>query len=73
MLLSMKELLKQLPSVDELLKEHRTKQWLESYPRVLVLEAIRKAIDARRKAILKSADNKTGRKIDEALFSSMVF
>jgi L-seryl-tRNA(Ser) seleniumtransferase len=69
MLLAMKELLKQLPSVDELLKEHRTKQWLESYPRVLVLEAIRKAIDARRKAILKSADDKTGRKIDDALFS----
>jgi L-seryl-tRNA(Ser) seleniumtransferase len=65
----MKELLKQLPSVDELLKEDRTKQWLESYPRVLVLEAIRTAIDARRKAILKSADAKTDRKIDDALFS----
>ena len=56
----MKELLKQLPSVDEVLKESRTKQWLGSSPRVLVLEAIRTAIDARRKAILQAADAKTG-------------
>ena len=65
----MKELLKQLPSVDEVLKENRTRQWLGSSPRVLVLEAIRTAIDARRKAILQAADAKTGRKIDDALFS----
>jgi len=65
----MRELLKQLPSVDEILKENRTKQWLGSTPRVLVLEAIRTAIDARRKAILQAADNKTGRTIDDALFS----
>ncbi len=65
----MKELLKQLPSVDEVLKENRTKQWLGSNPRVLVLEAIRTAIDARRKAVLQAADAKTGRKIDDALFS----
>jgi len=65
----MKELLKQLPSVDEVLKEDRARQWLGSSPRVLVLEAIRTAIDARRKAILQSADAKTGRKIDDALFS----
>ena len=65
----MKELLKQLPSVDEVLKENRARQWLGSSPRVLVLEAIRTAIDARRKAILQSADAKTGRKIDDALFS----
>jgi L-seryl-tRNA(Ser) seleniumtransferase len=64
----MKELLKQLPSVDEVLKEHRTKQLLESHPRVLVLEAIRTAIDARRTAILQSS-NKTARTIDGALFS----
>jgi L-seryl-tRNA(Ser) seleniumtransferase len=63
----MKELLKQLPSVDEVLKDHRTKQWLDSYPRVLVLEAIRTAIDARRTAILQAG--KTTRTIDDALFS----
>ena len=65
----MKELLKQLPSVDDVLKEDRTKQWIESHPRVLVLEAIRSAIDARRTAILQTADSKTTRKIDDALFS----
>jgi len=53
----MKGLLKQLPSVDEVLKEERTKQWLESSPRVLVLDAIRAAIDAKRKAIRLATDN----------------
>jgi L-seryl-tRNA(Ser) seleniumtransferase len=48
----MKELLRQLPSVDEILKEERARQWLETHPRVLVLEAIRTAVDRRRKAIL---------------------
>ena len=48
----MKELLRQLPSVDEVLKENRTKQWLTDYPRALVLDAIRTAINARREAIL---------------------
>ncbi|MGE5172280.1 MAG: L-seryl-tRNA(Sec) selenium transferase, partial [Betaproteobacteria bacterium] len=55
MLLLMKELLKQLPSVDEILKEDRTKAWLKKFPRVLVLEAIRTAIDRRRQAILQTA------------------
>ncbi len=64
----MKELLKQLPSVDEVLKAQRAKQWLESRPRVLVLEAIRTAIDARRTAILQ-AGGKTAQTIDDALFS----
>jgi hypothetical protein len=65
----MKELLKQLPAVDELLKEHGTKQWLEAYPRVLVLEAIRTAIDARRRAVLKTADKNSAGSIDNAFFS----
>ncbi len=53
----MKELLRQLPSVDEILKENRARQWLETHPRVLVLEAIRTAIDRRRKAILQGEKN----------------
>jgi L-seryl-tRNA(Ser) seleniumtransferase len=48
----MKELLRQLPSVDEILKESRVRRWLETHPRVLVLEAIRTAVDSHRKAIL---------------------
>jgi L-seryl-tRNA(Ser) seleniumtransferase len=55
-LLPMKELLKQLPAVDEILKEDRTRAWLETYPRVLVLEAIRTSIDRRRKSILKAKE-----------------
>ncbi|MGE5807561.1 MAG: L-seryl-tRNA(Sec) selenium transferase, partial [Nitrospirota bacterium] len=52
----MKEMLKQLPSVDEILKEDRVRSWLEAYPRVLVLEAVRTAIDKRRQAIIRSAE-----------------
>jgi L-seryl-tRNA(Ser) seleniumtransferase len=48
----MKELLKQLPSIDEILKEGRARSWLESHPRVLVLDAIRAAVEKRRRAIL---------------------
>ncbi len=65
----MKELLRNLPSVDEILKEDRTKAWLEDHPRVLVLDAIRTAIDARRKAILQTADKDSSRPVDDQLFS----
>ncbi|HUI45483.1 MAG TPA: L-seryl-tRNA(Sec) selenium transferase [Nitrospirota bacterium] len=62
MLIFMKELLRQLPSIDDILKEDRTLAWLETYPRVLVLEAIRTAVDRRRKAILQSAAKEADRK-----------
>lgn len=55
MVRSMKELLRRLPSIDEILKEEAVRAWLESHPRVLVLEAIRTAVDARRQAILRDA------------------
>ena len=55
-LLLMKELLRKLPAVDEILKNDRTKQWLEAYPRVLVLDAIRTTLDRRRKAILEAGE-----------------
>lgn len=53
------ELLKHLPSVDEILKDDRTKMWLETAPRVLVLEAIRTAIDNQRKAIIQATKQAT--------------
>jgi len=65
----MKDLLRQLPSVDELLKDDRAKQWLTSFPRVLVLEAIRTAIDTKRTAILKSDTNQPDQKIDHQFFA----
>jgi len=55
----MKELLKKIPSVDDILKESRTLLWLEAHPRVLVLDAIRSALDIRRRAILRSVDTST--------------
>ena len=55
----MKGLLKQLPSVDEVLKEDRTKQWLETSPRTLVLDAIRAAIDGKRQAIVQATQKNT--------------
>ncbi len=54
MLTFMKELLRQLPSIDDVLKENRTLAWLETYPKTLVLEAIRTAVEKQRKAIIQS-------------------
>lgn len=51
----MKELLRQLPSVDELLKEARVQQWLATHPRALVLDALRIAVDRKRKTIVEQA------------------
>lgn len=63
----MKELLKKLPSVDDILKDSRTRLWLEDNPRVLVLEAIRSALDIRRRSILGTAD--TPASLDERALS----
>ncbi len=54
LLIMKQQLLRKLPSVDEILKENKTKQWLDSYPRILVLDAIRTSLDRRRTAILKA-------------------
>ena len=61
MVLYMKELLKKLPSVDEILKENRIKHLLETSPRVLVLDAIRIVIDRRRTAILGAGKPQSAR------------
>jgi L-seryl-tRNA(Ser) seleniumtransferase len=63
----MKELLKKLPSVDDILKESRTLLWLEAHPRVLVLDAIRSALDTLRRSILRAAD--TPSSLDERTLS----
>lgn len=51
----MQELLRQLPSVDEVLKDDRVKAWLGTHPRILVLDAIRVALDRKRKAVIDRA------------------
>lgn len=48
-----RELLKDLPAVDEVLKSAKGGEWLSRYPRRYVTQAIREAIDKRRKLILK--------------------
>jgi L-seryl-tRNA(Ser) seleniumtransferase len=46
------KLLSQLPSVDEILKSEQGTAWLNTHPRRFVLQAIREALDARRRDIL---------------------
>ncbi len=52
------KLLSTLPSVDEILKSARGIEWVDTYPRRYVLQAIRQGIDAKRKEIIEglSAD-----------------
>jgi len=52
------KLLSILPSVDEILKSKQGMEWLSTYPRRFVLQAIRETIDSRRKEIIegRSAD-----------------
>jgi L-seryl-tRNA(Ser) seleniumtransferase len=47
-----KEMLRSLPAVDEILREEAIKGAVETYPRALVVRAIRKVLDRRRKAVL---------------------
>jgi L-seryl-tRNA(Ser) seleniumtransferase len=47
------KLLSQLPSVDEILKSEQGTAWLNTHPRRFVLQAIREALDARRRDILR--------------------
>ena len=47
------KLLKELPSVDEILKSNDGVKWRRTYPRKYVLQAIRDVIDMRRKEILE--------------------
>ncbi len=51
--------LKNLPAVDEILKDKAGKRWVSLYPRRFVLDGIRGVIDARRKAIVAGEDADT--------------
>lgn len=50
------KLLSILPSVDEILKSKQGMEWLSTYPRRYVLQAIRETIDSRRKEIIGGID-----------------
>lgn len=47
-------LLSEIPSVDEFLKSPYGEKWLKSYPRKIVLRAIRKVLEIKRKEILNN-------------------
>lgn len=47
------KLLSNLPSVDEILKSKQGMEWLKVHPRRYILQAIREAIDSRRKEIIE--------------------
>ncbi len=49
------KLLSTLPSVDEILKSNQGIEWLKAYPRRFVLQAIREAINKRRKSIIEGS------------------
>ncbi len=51
-------LLKELPSVDEIIKSTQGNRWRETYPRSCIIKAIREVIDKKREAIMagKSPD-----------------
>ncbi len=50
------KLLSTLPSVDEILKGKQGMEWLNTHPRRYVLQAVREAIDLRRKEIIEGFD-----------------
>ncbi len=58
-----KKIFAMLPSVDEVLGNEKVKKILEEYPRTLVLESIREAIDAKRKLIINLDDGEKEIKI----------
>lgn len=52
-----KEILREIPSVDEILKNPQCQKWLETYPRTLVLKAIRDVLQIKRESLLKGVDS----------------
>ncbi|HSA24788.1 MAG TPA: L-seryl-tRNA(Sec) selenium transferase, partial [Myxococcota bacterium] len=57
-------LLRSLPSVDEVLARPDLAALLREHPRPLVVEAVRRAIDARRQALLAGGDGGGGGEVD---------
>lgn len=51
--------LKNLPAVDEILKDKAGKRWVSTYPRRFVLDGIREVMDSRRKSIVAGEEADT--------------
>ena len=61
-----KKLFAMLPSVDEILGDDSLKSILNEYPRSLVLDSVRQAIDEKRKLIIKLDENSEGIEINNS-------
>ncbi|QJA07979.1 L-seryl-tRNA(Sec) selenium transferase [Romboutsia sp. CE17] len=61
-----KKLFAMLPSVDEILGDDSLKSILNEYPRSLVLDSVRQAIDEKRKLIIKLDENNEGIEINNS-------
>nr|WP_024620478.1 L-seryl-tRNA(Sec) selenium transferase [Clostridioides mangenotii] len=64
-----------LPSVDEVISDKRFEDFLESYPRTLILESIRESIEYNRQKILKLKDEEVESykvNLDEIIENSLV-
>ena len=67
-----KELLRQLPSVDEVLKTPEVKNLCEIYPRILVVEAIRQELDHVRTAVSSGSETSLKASFDLPVLISKV-
>ncbi len=56
------KLLSTLPSVNEILRSNQVLEWLKTYPRRYVVQAIREVIDLRRKGIIENLTAETSEK-----------
>ncbi len=52
-LINMSEILKEIPSVDSIIKSDEIRQYLSLYPRNLIIKAIREALESLREGVLK--------------------
>ncbi len=63
------EILRSLPSVDEILKTGDAQKWLEKYPRRFVIKAIREGIDAKRHEIFEEPKTESAYDLTESIMS----
>ena len=68
-----KEMLRYLPAVDELLRQKAISDAVETYPRTLVLRAIRNVLDRNRQAILKGEVALEPEEFDQANLVNEIF
>lgn len=67
-----KEILREIPSVDEVLKSPLCQEWLKTHPRSLVLKAIRDILRLKRESILAGANPAASRVLSfDTIFSEI--